>query len=175
MRLLCARSHAFMLFTLSKHHVFCALSCMLDLHALHVFSCAVLAWFLCALRCRIDMLCMSFSCADSHAFHELAFVLLCTKCNAQHCFQNIVHIFFRDYSKCYSQHWFLGKQFLTLHSELYSGSHAPNYSSHSHIVFKYYFPKMLCSQYNPQDNITLSPILFSEYYITARVLYYFLG
>ena len=71
-----------------------------------------------------------------------------------------LHLFQGYYSKCYSQHWFLGKQFLTLHSELYSGSHAPKFSSHSHIVFKYYFPKMVCSQYNPQDNITLSPILF---------------
>ena len=84
-----------------------------------------------------------------------------TKCNAQHCFQNILFTSFQGYySKRYSQHWFLGKQCLTLHSASYSGSHAPKFPSHSHIVFKYYFPKMLCSQYNPQDNITLSPILF---------------
>merc|ERR1711865_755673 len=42
--------------------------------------------------------------------------------------------FLGNYSKCYSQHCFLGKQFLSLHSELYSGSHPQKFSSHSHIV-----------------------------------------
>ena len=122
----------------------------------------VLYWHGFYALCVVESTC--FACPSPVLIHML-FMSLPLCCFAQNAMPNIVFrilftSFLGNYSKCYSQHCFLGKQFLTLHSELYSGSHAPNYSSHSHIVFKYYFPKMLCSQYNPQDNITLSPILF---------------